>query len=166
MFNERFATFAVTVACFAAALYFARRHREELRESEGSWFALLGVVLNVVAVWALSVEAYEYFRPHLGSELPAVRMDALLARQLALSLVWTAYATALMVLGVRRNLSALRWQALALFGLTVIKVFFFDLSYLSGVYRVLSSIVLGLILLAVSFLYQRRMAAQKAEGAK
>lgn len=166
LFNQRFATFAVTVACLAAALSFARQHWEEIQEHEGRWFALLGVVLNVVAVWALSVEAYEYFRPHLGSELPAVRMDALLARQLALSLVWTAYATALMVLGVRRNLSALRWQALTLFGLTVIKVFFFDLSYLSGVYRVLSSIVLGLILLAVSFLYQRRMTAQTAEEPK
>lgn len=166
LFNERFATFAATVVCFAAALYFARRQWEEVRERERRWFGLLGVAINVVAVWALSVEAYEYFRRDLASELVAVRLDALLARQLALSLVWTAYATALMVLGVRRNVSALRWQALALFGLTVVKVFFYDLSFLSGVYRVLSSIVLGLILLAVSFLYQRRMAAQAAEEPK
>jgi len=52
---------------------------------------------------------------------------------------------------------------LALFGIVVAKVFLIDLSYLSGGYRVLSSIVLGIVLLAVSFLYQQRLAAQAAK---
>jgi uncharacterized membrane protein len=166
LLNERFATFAVTIACIAAALVLADRQREEVREQERAWFALLGVAINVVAVWALSLESYEYFRPYLGSEIPNVRLDARLAQQLALSLVWTLYATALIVLGVRRNQAGLRWQALGLFGLTLVKVFFFDLSFLSGVYRVVSSIVLGLMLVGVSFLYQRRLAVHKAEEEK
>jgi uncharacterized membrane protein len=48
---------------------------------------------------------------------------------------------------------------------TTLKVFLFDLSSLDKVYRIISFIVLGAILLAVSFLYQQRQQrAMKAEG--
>lgn len=162
--NERFATLAVTVGSLGLSLYFASRQPEAVLARERPWWGLLAVLINVVAVWGLSVEAYEYFSARLYSETIADTADALLARQLALSLVWTAYATALIVLGVRYNVAALRWQALALFGLTLGKVFLYDLSFLSGIYRVLSSIVLGLILVGVSFLYQRRLGTATAEG--
>jgi uncharacterized membrane protein len=161
--NERFATLAVVVASMGLALYFASRHRDAVLARERPWWGLLAVIINVVAVWGLSVEAYEYFTARLHGEQIAATVDALLARQLALSLVWTGYATLLMGLGVRYGLPALRWQALALFGLALVKVFVFDLAYLSGVYRVLSSIVLGLILVGVSFLYQRRSGGLKSE---
>jgi len=46
-------------------------------------------------------------------------------------------------------------MALLLLGLTIFKVFLFDLSSLEKLYRIISFIVLGAILLAVSFLYQR-----------
>ncbi|HEX8184551.1 MAG TPA: DUF2339 domain-containing protein, partial [Blastocatellia bacterium] len=55
---------------------------------------------------------------------------------------------------VRRN-RMLRMMALGLLGLTIIKVFLLDLSSLEKIYRIVSFIVLGAILLAVSFLYQR-----------
>jgi uncharacterized membrane protein len=46
-------------------------------------------------------------------------------------------------------------MALALLSLTTLKVFFWDLSSLDRVYRIISFIVLGAILLAVSYLYQK-----------
>jgi uncharacterized membrane protein len=46
-------------------------------------------------------------------------------------------------------------MALLLLSLTILKVFLFDLSSLEKLYRIISFIVLGAILLAVSFLYQR-----------
>ena len=44
---------------------------------------------------------------------------------------------------------------LLLLGVTIVKVFLVDLSSLDQIYRVISFVVLGAILLAVSFLYQR-----------
>jgi uncharacterized membrane protein len=44
---------------------------------------------------------------------------------------------------------------LALLGVTALKVFLLDLSELDRAYRIVSFIVLGAILLAVSYLYQR-----------
>src|SRR5216684_3055023 len=85
-------------------------------------------------------------------------IDSGLAQHLALSLLWTAYASGLIALGVKRESALLRWQALVLFGLVVVKVFIYDSSFLERFYRIVSFFILGLVLLTVSFLYQRKVA--------
>jgi uncharacterized membrane protein len=45
--------------------------------------------------------------------------------------------------------------AIALFGVAILKIFIYDLSFLETLYRIFSFIGLGLILLVVSYLYQR-----------
>ena len=57
-------------------------------------------------------------------------------------------------------------MSLALLSLTTLKVFFWDLSSLDRVYRIISFIVLGAILLAVSYLYQKSLqrAAEEDEA--
>jgi uncharacterized membrane protein len=57
--------------------------------------------------------------------------------------------------GLRRNIVAVRTAALALLLATVTKVFLYDLSTLTSIYRVVSFFVLGALLLAGAFLYQR-----------
>lgn len=49
----------------------------------------------------------------------------------------------------------LRLFAIGLFALTIAKVFFVDLKSLERVYRVVSIIGLGTVLLLAAFLYQR-----------
>ncbi len=97
----------------------------------------------------------------LGPAYRNVGIDTGLARQLGLSLLWLLYASVLITAGVRRKAAALRWQALILFGIVVMKVFLFDLSFLERFYRIVSFVVLGVVLLVVSFLYQRRLAGEK-----
>ena len=63
-----------------------------------------------------------------------------------------------------RRAAILRWQALTLFAIVVAKVFFYDLSTLSRFYRILSFLVLGVLLLGVSFLYQRRSLARREKA--
>jgi uncharacterized membrane protein len=60
-----------------------------------------------------------------------------------------------LVTGLQRDLHALRLTGLALLGVTVAKVFLFDLATLSSMYRVVSFIGLGLLLLAGAFVWQR-----------
>ncbi len=76
-------------------------------------------------------------------------------QQLALSGVWLFYSVTLMVTGIWRRLQGLRIIAIALFGITILKIFIYDLSFLERLYRIFSFIGLGVILLAVSYLYQR-----------
>ena len=75
--------------------------------------------------------------------------------QLQLSALWAVAGVGALLVGLRRDIRALRLGALALLGLTTAKVFLFDLATLSAGYRVGSFIALGLLLLAGSFAYAR-----------
>ena len=65
---------------------------------------------------------------------------------------------------MRLSSALLRWQGLALLALVSLKVFFADLAFLRGFYRIISSIALGVVLIAISYLYQRRLMRGAADG--
>ncbi len=80
--------------------------------------------------------------------------------QVLLSALWSVVGLAALGLGLRRSISAIRSGALALLLVTVAKVFLYDLSTLNSVYRVISFLVLGVLLLSGAFLYQRQRPPQ------
>jgi len=155
LLNPRFATFIGTVLCYALAVRFVRAQRDRLAPHELNLFGPVGIAANVLALGALSMEVWD----HLGRAVAGTPRDIALAQQLGLSILWILYASGLLILGTRRQEAALRWQALILFGLVVGKVFLFDLSFLQRFYRIVSFVVLGAVLLAVSFIYQRRLSS-------
>ena len=113
-------------------------------------FASLSVATNFFALLALSLEFWDYLGRGTASS------DHSLAQHLAISILWTCYAAALVAAGLVRQSALLRWQALVLLGVAVAKVFLYDLASLDRVYRIVSFFILGSVLLAVSFLYTRR----------
>ena len=157
LFNERFTAYAVLIFCFGVVVYAAREHESSVGRDELSALGGFAVAINVFALIALSLELWDHFGSHAG-----LGIDSGLAQHLALSLLWTAYASGLIALGVRRESALLRWQALVLFGLVVVKVFVYDSSYLERFYRIVSFFILGLVLLVVSFLYQRKVARERS----
>ena len=167
LWNERFMTYMISVACFAAACIVVRKIAAGFGEGERSAFIALAISTNVYALIALSLEVWDYFASSRAQILtdPARAINGgWLAQQLALSVLWAIYATGLILVGVARRAAILRWQALTLFAIVVVKVFFFDLSELSRFYRIISFLVLGVLLLGVSFLYQKRAPAHKEKA--
>ena len=75
--------------------------------------------------------------------------------QVLLSGLWGIVGVAGLIVGLRRNIAALRLGMLGLLLVTVVKVFLFDLSVLTSIYRVISLFVLGGLLLVGAFAYQR-----------
>lgn len=75
--------------------------------------------------------------------------------QLLLSAFWSLTGLAAIVYGLFRRQRPARLAGLALLGVAVAKVFLFDLATLDSIYRVLSFLALGLLLLAGAFAYQR-----------
>jgi uncharacterized membrane protein len=73
---------------------------------------------------------------------------------------------ALLVAGFWRKSAFLRWQALALLAISIGKVFLFDTRQLSQGYRILSFLGLGMLLLAVSFAYQRDWLGLRGSSSK
>jgi len=60
-----------------------------------------------------------------------------------------------MALGIRNRSRLLRVEAIVLFGAAILKIFIYDLSFLQTLYRIFSFAGLGVVLLGVSWLYQR-----------
>jgi uncharacterized membrane protein len=130
---------------------------------------LISRVLRVggigAAILTSTIELHETFaqklaRLKLEPHAHAGSLDAQIAslaslEQLALSALWVAASLVLMTIGMRAKVKDLRLIALGLFDLTLLKAFFVDLAGLDMPYRIVSFIGLGLVLLGVSFLYQR-----------
>jgi uncharacterized membrane protein len=73
----------------------------------------------------------------------------------AVSGLWALVGLGLLVAGLLRGSAAIRYGGLALFGLSLAKIFLYDLSSLSSVARAFSFIFVGGLLLAGGFFLQR-----------
>ena len=82
--------------------------------------------------------------------------------QVALSTFWAVLGLGAIVVGLARDVRELRIGGLALLGLGVAKVFAYDLAELDQIYRVLSFIAVGILLLVGAYAYQRVRAVQRA----
>jgi len=83
--------------------------------------------------------------------------------QVGLSVLWATYAGAALAWGFVRSNPAIRYVALGLLGLTVVKVFAVDFAEVKTSYRILSFLVLGVVLLLVSLAYQKLRSTPPAE---
>jgi uncharacterized membrane protein len=172
--NTRMATYAVAIAVLGAVARYGSRRKDETGRAAA---AVCVIALNLLALRGLSLEVSSYY----AQEMTKVRPRALqwnqddlidlsnwhrvkIARDFTYSALWMAYGAMLMVVGFWRRSSFVRWQALALIAFTIGKVFLYDVSELDRGYRIVSFIVLGALLLAISFVYQRdwlRLAGRK-----
>ena len=75
--------------------------------------------------------------------------------KLGLSIIGGAYALVLIFVGIRKKQKHLRIGAMVLLGITLVKLFFYDLSSLSTISKTVVLLVLGMIMLMASFLYNK-----------
>lgn len=172
IFNPRFAIYLIAIAVVAFAVHLAHSSEDETERTG----AAMGVVLiNVLALVALNLEAHTYFdRQIQASYAPGrytqydwhIYRNLSMARDFAYSAIWMAYGAALMWIGFWKRSAFLRWQALILLAITVIKVFIFDTSQLEFGYRIIAFIALGALLMGVSFVYQRDWLKLSGHGEK
>lgn len=129
--------------------------------------AAVGLVLVIAALLAIAffLERQESKLFLLAAAVAAVYLGSvtvvdLVGRgqdgQLALSAFWAVLGFAGVVAGLMREVRPARLGGLALLGLAVGKVFVVDLAALASIWRVASFLLLGLLLLAGAFAYQRK----------
>ena len=107
--------------------------------------AMLDYVLYISILWIISSE--------LINILELSRADN--SYKLGLSILWGAYSLFLIGLGLAKNKKHLRIGAMVIFGLTLIKLFFYDIAYLSTISKTVVFVSLGVLLLIISFLYNK-----------
>ena len=129
-------------------IWIAMREYSRLRNIESdkygyAFMLLLGFVL-------ISMDVRQFFH--------GTRLDMLAtgnAEIYTYSIVWLLFAIGLLFLGAMRDNKIIRVASLPIVLLTVIKVFLYDASALTGLWRVLSFFCLGLCLLSISWFYSR-----------
>ncbi|QQO20501.1 DUF2339 domain-containing protein [Bradyrhizobium diazoefficiens] len=77
------------------------------------------------------------------------------AEQYTYSVGWLAFGVVLLGVGILVNSERARLASAAVIALTILKAFVIDMSTLTGVYRALSFMCLGVVLVAIGWLYQR-----------
>ncbi|HEV3310509.1 MAG TPA: DUF2339 domain-containing protein, partial [Chloroflexota bacterium] len=154
----RMSIFLLLITGIIAELQWIRK-RDDMREWLTPVISIFQAAIVILGFALISVETRDIFvyliRPSLSA---AIAKDADYLHnleQLALSLAWLAYAIGIIVVGIWRQIRWLRLGAIVLFGFIILKIFAYDLGFLQAGLRSISFIVLGLILLGVSYMYQR-----------
>jgi len=148
--------YAVAVAVLGLIAYHATQREDDQIQNIGR---IAAVALNILALRALTLEVEDYYSREMsagtGNRVLINWTDIRIARDFTYSALWMGYGALLMAVGFWRKSAFIRWQALILLALTTTKVFVYDTQELERIYRILSFVVLGILLLAVSFAYQR-----------
>jgi uncharacterized membrane protein len=162
--NMYFATNLIGAAVFAAVTYLSLGELSHPSPARGfgSWTYLAGfagVAFSVTLLVAVSLEIHHYWYCGAGVLHDFCRSYDRERRDIAAGFSYSAwcmlYGSVLMTAGFLRRSAFLRWQALVLLAFSIGMVFLNGVSHESQGYRVLSFLVLGVLLLAVSFAYQR-----------
>lgn len=119
-----------------------------------SWEAL---ILIAALVW-LSVEALR------GVEAIGPLERVAVIKHATLSVLWAVVGVAGVAIGLVRRYPAVRRAALALLAFTLLKIVAIDMAEVEAVWRVLTFMVVGALLIGVSFLYQRQARLEAAAG--
>lgn len=75
--------------------------------------------------------------------------------KLGLSIFWGIFAVGLVGLGIHWRKQHLRVTAIVLFSITLLKLFFYDISHLNTISKTVVFVSLGILLLIISFLYNK-----------
>ncbi|TAL73845.1 MAG: DUF2339 domain-containing protein [Bacteroidetes bacterium] len=103
------------------------------------------ILLFTSLIWIISSELISW-------------MDILQPSQsykLGLSILWGVYSLIIIGLGIWKKKKHLRIGAIALFAVTLIKLFLYDISHLDTISKTIVFVTLGILLLIISFLYNK-----------
>jgi uncharacterized membrane protein len=161
LLNDRMLIFCIALASLSIA---SRKFSSSHNQADQRLLLVAVIFINFLALFALTQEITDAWRRQL-LVCDAQKCGALsIIRDFRYSALWITYGAALLLTGFWRKAISLRWQALVLIGFTVGKVFVYDTSSLDRIYRVLSFMILGFVLLMSSFFYQRLLKPKIAAG--
>lgn len=103
------------------------------------------IILHTSIVWIASSELISWMD----------FADSSQSYKLGLSILWGVYSLILISLGIWKRMKHLRIAAIVLFGATLLKLFLYDISKLDTISKTIVFVILGLLLLIISFLYNK-----------
>jgi uncharacterized membrane protein len=102
-------------------------------------------VLHMSILWTASSELINWMEIARSTQ----------SYKLGLSILWGFYSLLLIVRGIWKSKKHLRIGAIALFAVTLVKLFFYDIMELETIAKTIVFVLLGVLLLVISFLYNK-----------
>lgn len=103
------------------------------------------IITHTATIWVLSSELLHWM--DLAGMSGSYKMN--------LSILWGAYSLFLISIGIWKQKKHLRIAGISLFGVTLVKLFFYDIADLDTISKIIVLVSLGLLLLVISFLYNK-----------
>ena len=146
------------LAMFAAAFWLTPPnhvwHKVNLR---GLFCALGGILLFLL----LNIEIADAFTP-AGQRSITFDFDGNFSRRdMTYTIAWALFALVLLILGIWQRNAPTRYAGIGLLAVALLKLFLHDLANIESIYRIGALIVVAMIALAASFLYQRFLTDDK-----
>jgi uncharacterized membrane protein len=114
----------------------------------------------------MNIEIADYFSSP-GAATLTFQFSGNFGRDMTYSIAWSAFALLLLVVGINKRIRAARYASIALLGVTMLKLFLHDLSQLDQLYRIAAFVVVAIVAMIASFLYQRFFGmAERSAGAQ
>ena len=116
----------------------------------GVLYSLGGVLLFLL----LNIEIADYFTDP-GETFIAFNFGGNFARDMTYTIAWGLFSLGLLGAGFRTNAKYVRFTAIALLAITLIKLFLHDLAAIQNIFRIGALVGVAVIAFIASFLYQR-----------
>ena len=125
---------------------------------------LHGLVLSNNPVTAQEVQSSELYKNYQSNELlylkQQIAYDSIDQTRTQIiktgyPILWGILAFVFLIIGIRKRIKNLRIIALSLLGITILKLFLFDISNASETGKIIAFILLGILILIISFVYQK-----------
>jgi uncharacterized membrane protein len=156
-----FAVFSSLVLAYLLPGVAAARVSLMARPHRPDWYVTGLAVLGLMLVFGyVTLEVRHLFQ---GPDISSYRRTSG-AEQWAYSVAWLALGVAFLAYGVWRGSLEARFASAGLVVLSVAKVFLIDLNGLTGLWRALSFIVLGFVLIGIGLVYQKIIFAKPSGG--
>ncbi len=160
--NARFACGLIVALVAFGYAFVANGYGNLFSEKIPRLVTALFVVAGILPLALLSAETYTYCY-----ETIAGRRRARWSARMSVSIVWSLYALSALAIGFWRRVREVRLAALGLLALTAIKLILFDMARVEQIYRIVSFVLLGLMMIAASYLYHKlemRLAKDSGES--
>jgi hypothetical protein len=145
-------SFGLSSAALMTAAYWLKPPHHEWREIPLR--ALLWIGGGVLLFLLVNLQIANAFMPVDAHQL-TLQFGGNFARDMSYSIAWGLFSLVLLVIGFWKAATGARYAAVGLLLVTLAKLFLHDLEQVGSIYRIGAFLVVAMIALGASFLYQR-----------
>ncbi len=154
-------TYGLAIAAlFTAAAQLREPWDGMVRPNARGMLQSLGTVL---AFLLLNIEIADYFTA-AGEAVLAFKFSGSFALDMAYTIAWALFALGLLIIGIWKEIRPARYSALGLLSVVLLKLFFHDLARLDALYRIGALIVVAIVAILASVIYQRFLTQRTHEN--